>query len=100
MERFSFNNSYSSSRNGFSYTSRLYFNNQFVADYKASYINRTWEAYMYQSAMKGAIRNAIDLEVLNEKKKRGIKRLTQELRKTILLESGFIKLLNEKLKTL
>jgi hypothetical protein len=95
-----FVNNYGATRSGFYHKSKLYFNGELLSEARASYLNRTWEAYTYQSVMKQAVRNAIESEVLAEKSKRQIKRLTKSLRETIETQSELIQLLKEKLKTL
>jgi hypothetical protein len=95
-----FVNSFKGTRSGFYHKSKLYFNGELLSEARASYLNRTWESYTYQAVMKDAVRNAIENEVLAEKSKRQIKRLTKSLRETIETESELIQLLKEKLKTL
>ena len=95
-----FLNNYGATRNGFYHKSKLYLNGELLSEARASYLNRTWESYRYQSVMKQAVRNAIENEISAEKSKRQIKRLTKSLRETIETESELIQLLKEKLKTL
>lgn len=54
-----FINNYKSTRSGFSHTSKLLYDSEVISEAKASYLNRTWESYTYQSVMKQAVRNAI-----------------------------------------
>ena len=82
-----FINNYGSTRSGFFHTSKLFYNNELLSEARASYSNRTWECYPYQSVMKQAVRNAIDNEIVQEKTKRQIKRLTKSLREQIENES-------------
>ncbi len=95
-----FKNSYGSTRNGFYHKSKLYINGELLSEARASYLNRTWEAYTYQTVMKDAVRNAIENEIAEEKSKRQIKRLTKTLREQIETESELIQQLKEKLNTL
>ena len=95
-----FINNYGSTRSGFYHTSKLLYNGEVLSEARANYLNRTWEAYSYQSVMKQAVRNAIDSEIAKEKTKRQIKRLTKSLREQIENESELIQLLKEKLKSL
>jgi hypothetical protein len=95
-----FVNNYGVTRSGFYHKSKLYFNGELLSEARASYLNRTWESYTYQTVMKDAVRNAIENEILAEKSKRQIKRLTKSLRETIETESELIQLLKEKLNTL
>ena len=95
-----FINNYKSTRSGFSHTSKLLYDSEVISEAKASYLNRTWECYPYQSVMKQAVRNAIENEIAEEKSKRQIKRLTKSLREQIETESELITLLKDKLKTL
>ena len=95
-----FINKYGSTRNGFFHTSKLLYNGEVLSEARASYLNRTWESYAYQSVMKQAVRNAIDNEIAEEKTKRQIKRLTKSLKEQIETESELITLLKDKLKTL
>ena len=95
-----FINNYGSTRSGFFHTSKLFYNNELLSEARASYSNRTWECYPYQSVMKQAVRNAIENEIAEEKNKRQIKRLTKSLREQIETESELIQLLKEKLKSL
>ena len=95
-----FINNYGSTRSGFFHKSKLYYNSELLSEARASYLNRTWESYPYQSVMKQAVRNAIDNEIAEEKTKRQIKRLTKSLKEQIETESELIQLLKEKLKSL
>ena len=95
-----FINNYGSTRSGFFHKSKLVYNGEIISEARASYLNRTWESYPYQSVMKQAVRNAIDNEIAEEKNKRQIKRLTKSLKEQIETESELIQLLKEKLKSL
>jgi hypothetical protein len=95
-----FINTSGNTRSGFFHKSKLYFNGELLAEARASYLNRTWEAYTYQSVMKQAVRNAIENEVGRIKEEREIKRLTKKLREQIETESELVVQLKDKLKTL
>ncbi len=100
------NESFSNSRN-WGHKTKLFKNNDLVAENKAIYLNRTWEAYQYQSSMKSCVYNLIDAEIvkskLNYKKVNEIKRMTkkhQEIFEGICKVSPKLKELNELMKTL
>ena len=95
-----FINTEKKTKSGFYHKTKLYIDSEFILECKRSYLNRTWEAYPYQSAMKQALANAIEVEIQNEKQKRGIKRLTKELRELIARESSLINALKEKRESL
>ena len=95
-----FINNYGRTRNGFYHTSKLYYNSGLLSEARANYSNRTWEGFPYQSVMKQAVRNAINNEIVKEKVRRGIIRLTKSLRDQIETESGLIQLLKGELKSL
>ena len=61
-----FKNSYGSTRSGFYHKTELHIDSEFILE--CNYINRTWESYPYQSVMKDALYNAIESEILREKK--------------------------------
>ena len=48
------------SRNGFNHIAKIYMNHDLIGYYKAHYINRTWERFRYESAIKGAIYDALN----------------------------------------
>jgi hypothetical protein len=74
-----FENEYKNTRSGFSHTSKLYHESgNLLAEAKCNYLNRTWESYPFQSSMKMAIAKAIDNEINEQKRQRGIKRLTKQ----------------------
>ena len=87
-------------RNGFYHKTELYIDSEFILECKCNYINRTWESYPYQSVMKQALYNAIEIEILREKNLKGIKRLTKQLRETIVKESTLIQALTNKRNSL
>lgn len=95
-----FTNEYKNTRNGFCHISKLYVNGSLEAEAKCSYLNRTWESYPFQSVMRKVVNQTIENEILAEKTKRGIKRLTQNLREDIISNSVLIQQLKEKYKTL
>lgn len=95
-----FKNSYGKTRNGFYHKTELYIDSKFILECKLSYSNRTWESYRYQSVMKQALDNALESEILREKKLKGIKRLTKQLRETIVKESILIQALTNKRNSL
>ena len=95
-----FINNYGTTRNGFFHTSKLFYNSELLSEARASYLNRTWESYRYQSVMKQALYNAIESEILNEKNLKGIKRLTKQLRETIVKENTLIQALTNKRNSL
>jgi hypothetical protein len=89
-------NTYKSNRSGFSHTSELYDNGNLIATAKCQYINRTWEAYSFQSSSKAVVQVAIDNEIKKQKNLQGIKRLTKEKKAEIVAYSSTI----QQLKTL
>jgi len=95
-----FKNEYKNKRNGFCHISELYVDGSLIAEAKCSYLNRTWERYTFQSVMQKVVKQAIDNEILAEKYKRGIKRLTQTLKDEIVSNSILIQQLKEKYKSL
>lgn len=96
-----FKNTYNSSRNGFSHTSRLYNDNgNLISTAKCNYINRTWEVYPFQSSMRQAVAKAIDNEIKTIKDQIGIKRLTKEKQSEIEAYSSIIQQLKTLYKTL
>ena len=95
-----FINTAKSNRNGFYHKTELYIDSEFILECKCNYLNRTWESYPYQSVMKEALYNAIESEILREKKLKGIKRLTKQLRETIVKESILIQALTNKRNSL
>ena len=95
-----FINSYGKTRNGFYHKTELYIDSEFILECKCNYLNHTWESYPYQSVMKDALHNAIESEILREKNLKGIKRLTKQLRETIVKESTLIQALTNKRNSL
>ena len=95
-----FNNTAKSTRNGFYHKTKLYIDSEFILECKCNYLNRTWESYSYQSVMKQALHEAIESEILREKNLKGIKRLTKQLRETIVKESTLIQALTNKRNSL
>ena len=95
-----FINTAKSTKKGFYHKTELYIDSEFILECKCNYLNRTWESYPYQSVMKEALYNAIESEILREKKLKGIKRLTKQLRETIVKESTLIQALTNKRNSL
>ena len=95
-----FENSYKNKRSGFTHISKLFYEGVELVEVKAHYLNRTWEAYPYQSAMKQAVHKAIENEISAQKEKQQIKRLTQTKKEEIQNNSSLIQELKEKYKTL
>ena len=95
-----FINTAKSTRGGFYHKTELYIDSEFILECKCNYLNRTWESYSYQSVMKQALHEAIESEILREKKLKGIKRLTKQLRETIVKESTLIQALTNKRNSL
>ena len=95
-----FINTAKSTRSGFYHKTELYIDSEFILECKLSYLNRTWESYPYQSVMKDALYEAIESEILREKNLKGIKRLTKQLRETIVKESTLIQALTNKRNSL
>jgi len=56
---FTFVNTFKSTRNGFTHTSEMFENSGKCTTGKASYVNRTWENYPFQTSMKNAVKLAI-----------------------------------------
>ena len=95
-----FINTAKSTRSGFYHKTELYIDSEFILECKCNYLNRTWESYSYQSVMKQALHEAIESEILREKNLKGIKRLTKQLRETIVKESTLIQALTNKINSL
>jgi hypothetical protein len=95
-----FENKYTKSRSGFTHTSKLYYNSELLVTAKCHYLNRTWEEYCFQSAMKRATQLAIESEIRKQQGLIGIKRLSQTKRKEIIDNSKLIQELRTKYKTL
>lgn len=87
MEYKFINDSYGNS-SGFVHKTELFKNGIRIGHNKCQYYNRTWEAYTYQSVMKGLVYTL--LEEIKEsyknawKEKYGIKRLTESKKKTMM----------------
>ena len=95
-----FINTAKSTRSCFYHKTELYIDSEFILECKCNYLNRTWESYPYQSVMKEALYKAIESEILREKNLKGIKRLTKQLRETIVKESTLIQALTNKRNSL
>lgn len=79
---YSFHNRYGNCRDGFNHFTAVYIDGTFRFESKCHYINRTWEAYEYQSVMEQAVRDLIAGEKYNvlaaETERTGRKRFKQE----------------------
>ena len=95
-----FINTAKSTKSGFYHKTELYIDSEFILECKCNYLNRTWESYPYQSVVKEALYKAIESEILREKNLKGIKRLTEQLRETIVKESTLIQALTNKRNSL
>ena len=100
---YSFVNESWGTRRSWGHKSYLYKNGQLISEAKATYINRTWEAYQYQSCMRSAVCKLLYKQI-NEmieqmKAVSGIKRLNKDLREQwtseFKNESDLVKLLNK-----
>ena len=89
-EEYEFINSSRSTRSGFAHDTELYHTNAKGHTYNlghssAHYLNRTWEAYRYQSVMLRRVGQLIDLErdyLLEQwKRKNDVSRMTQKRKK-------------------
>jgi len=87
FENFMFVNTAGNTRNGFYHKSNLFHNDINISEAKCNYLNRTWEAYTYQSAMQQAVSNAI-------------KKVKTEVRELLYANSAKIIELNELYKKL
>lgn len=85
-----FINTYRSTRSGFSHTTELHNEGRLLSTAKCYYINRTWEAYTYQSCMQKAVYIAMENEIQTQKELMGIKRLTKEKKQEIINYSSLI----------
>lgn len=76
-----FINSAHDTRSGFKHVSEVYIDGQHVITQEARYLNRTWEAYAFQSVMKSALQTLIDSrqkELIEEyRRTNGVKRVSQ-----------------------
>lgn len=52
---YEFINEYKSTRNGFKHVTHLFKNGREISSNTSHYINRSWEAYTYQSSMKSCV---------------------------------------------
>ena len=79
---------YNSSRSGILHTSSLIKEGELLSEAKASYLNRTWESYTYQSVMREAVWKLIiqkEKEFLDEyKKENGLSRLSKDRKREAL----------------
>jgi hypothetical protein len=58
--RFTFSNNVVTYRAGFSHTSKLYVDGKYLTTETCEYLNRTWEAYDYQTVMKKVVKLALE----------------------------------------
>lgn len=58
-EKFDFNCDSVDTRDGFAHIVDLYQNNNDLSNARENYLNRTWECYIYQTAMIEAVKKAI-----------------------------------------
>lgn len=101
---FSFVNRFINSRDGFTHESELFENGILIGRSRVHYLNRTWEKYTYQNAMKAAVYNAIS-EIRNEiisdyKKQKNIKRLKTSVKEELFSRSEDLKKLYKLHKSL
>lgn len=86
-KEYEFVNETRSTRSGFAHDTKLFCNGNEIASNSVHYLNRTWECYRYQTAMKGAVRILMDrVSHRNEtlfRKENNIKRMTAEKRKNL-----------------
>ena len=50
-------------RDGFTHKSTLLRNGNVISEARAHYINRTWEVYQFQTSMRSAVQQEIDLQL-------------------------------------
>lgn len=88
--KFKFINASFSNSRSWGHISELYINDTFITKSKATYLNRTWEEYQYQSVMKSAIYDYIsdklDLFIDRHKEDNNIKRLSSVKREELVKE--------------
>lgn len=91
---FVFVNESKGNRAGFYHRTRLYMNDNLIADRKAQYYNRTWESYAFQSVMKWAVSDVIESrknELISDyKSERGLKRLSKDIKEQIVNDDDLI----------
>ena len=84
---YTFDNSSWETRSSWGHESILRKNGGIISSAKARYCNRTWEAYQYQSVMKSAVYNMIDINkdiaVDMYKTANSVKRISAEIRAEI-----------------
>ena len=85
-----FTNSSRSTRNGFAHDTKMYINDRLEMKATCHYINRTWEAYRFQSVMQSAIYLRIEVEkqrLIDEyKSTHNKKRLSKEIKDSLTNE--------------
>lgn len=89
-QTFLFVNEWKSRRNGFKHVSTLLINGVEVLTDTATYINRTWESYQFQTAMRGVIYTLLEelksTIISAYKEEHGVTRVSANLRKQIFEE--------------
>lgn len=74
-------------RSGFVHECELFLNGSRIAQEKAQYYNRTWEAYRFQSVMLGCVRDALSAAEAHikrqEMERRGWQKMTQKRREEV-----------------
>jgi len=98
------NESFNTYRN-WGHKTKLYKNSQLISEGKCIYLNRTWEAYQYQSVMRVAIDNLMEEEVKDlisdYKESKNIKRLSKDTKEMLIRDyklSSELEELKNKLK--
>lgn len=54
-------------RNGFKHVTKMFVGNCCIGENTCHYLNRTWEAYRYQTVMRGCVNNLIEIRIENLK---------------------------------
>ncbi len=91
-----FENSSRNTRSGFAHDTKVSIGSQYVHRTSCHYLNRTWESYTYQSVMKKAMHEMIELEEARlkaeYKKNTGKKRVSKDM----VFDSEFLTALKKK----
>ena len=86
--KYMFECEYVNSRDGFSHVCTLWHDGHAISTNRVHYLNRTWEAYRFQSVMLGCVRNAqeliLDRAFEQYKEANGIKRLVGKRRMEVI----------------
>ncbi len=89
---FLFVNEWKSKRNGFKHVSTLFVDGAEVLTETAHYINRTWESYQFQTAMRAVVYTLLEelksTLIATYKEEHGVTRVSANLRKQIFEEQG------------